>query len=246
MKKGMRTAALIPARYAATRFPGKLMQILGGKTVIRHTYENTLATGLFDEVFVVTDSPVIFDEITAGGGRAKMSVRQHESGSDRIAEAVEDMEVDVVLNIQGDTPFIKKEPLAKLLEVFRGEDGPEIQVASLMQQLKDAAQIADENYVKVAVDLKGNSLFFSRSVIPFPRNKTLPIPHYEHIGVYAFRKQALLNFTRWAVTPLEDAEKVECLRYLEHGIPLRMVLVDYMGVEIDTPEDLERAAKLIL
>jgi 3-deoxy-manno-octulosonate cytidylyltransferase (CMP-KDO synthetase) len=241
----MRTAALIPARYAATRFPGKLMQLLGGKTVIRRTYENTLATGLFDEVVVVTDSPVIFEEIRAAGGQAKMSRREHESGSDRIAEAVEDMDVDLVVNVQGDTPFVKRAPLEKLLAVFTGTDGHTVQVASLMQELKDEQQIADENYVKVAVDLRGNSLFFSRSVVPFPRNKNIAIPYYEHIGVYAFRKQALLDFTRWPVTPLENAEKVECLRYLEHGIPLRMVIVDYMGVEIDTPADLERAAKHI-
>lgn len=241
----MRTAALIPARYAATRFPAKLMQPLGSKTVIRHTYDNTLATGLFDEVLVVTDSPVIFEEISAHGGKAKMSWREHESGSDRIAEAVEDMDIDIVFNIQGDTPFIKRDPLEKLLAVFKGPDGASVQVASLMQELKDEALIADENYVKVAVDLKGNALFFSRSIIPFPRNKEIAIPYYEHIGVYAYRKQALLDFTRWPLTPLENAEKVECLRYLEHGMPLRMVTVDYMGVEIDTPEDLERAAKLI-
>lgn len=241
----MRIAALIPARYAATRFPGKLMQVLGEKTVIRHTYDNTVATGLFDEVIVVTDSPVIYDEIRAGGGIAKMSKRTHESGSDRIAEAVEDMDVDIVLNIQGDTPFVKREPLEKLLAVFKGADGSSVQVASLMQELTDPGLIQDENYVKVAVDLKGNALFFSRSVIPFPRNKEIRIPYYEHIGVYAFRKQALLDFTGWPVTPLEDAEKVECLRYLEHGVPLRMVVVDYMGVEIDTPEDLAKAAKLI-
>lgn len=241
----MRTAALIPARYAATRFPAKLMQTLGSKTVILHTYDNTVATGLFDEVVVVTDSPVIFDEITRHGGKAKMSKREHESGSDRIAEAVEDMDVDVVLNVQGDTPFIKREPLEKLLAVFHGADGATVQVASLMQELKDEGLIADENYVKVAVDLKGNSLFFSRSIIPFPRNKEAAVTYYEHIGVYAFRKQALLDFTRWPVTPLENAEKVECLRYLEHGVPLRMVVVNYMGVEIDTPEDLERAAKIL-
>lgn len=242
----MRTAALIPARYAATRFPAKLMQVLGSKTVIRHTYDNTQATGLFDEVVVVTDSPVIFEEIVAHGGKAKMSRREHESGSDRIAEAVEDMDVDLVLNVQGDTPFVKREPLEKLLAVFNGADGASVQVASLMQVLTQESQIKDENYVKVAVDLKGNALFFSRSVIPFPRNKAIDIPYYEHIGVYAFRKQALLDFTRWPVTPLENAEKVECLRYLEHGVPLRMVVVDYMGVEIDTPEDLARATKLII
>jgi 3-deoxy-manno-octulosonate cytidylyltransferase (CMP-KDO synthetase) len=238
----MRIAALIPARYAATRFPAKLMQTLGNKTVIRHTYDNAVATGLFDEVLVVTDSPVIFEEISANGGKAKMSRRVHESGSDRIAEAAEEMEVDVVLNIQGDTPFVKREPLEKLLAVFKDGD---VQVASMMQELRDERLIADENYVKVAVDLRDNALFFSRSIIPFPRNKEIPITYYEHIGVYAFRRQALLDFTGWPVTPLENAEKVECLRYLEHGVPMRMVTVDYMGVEIDTPEDLEKAAKLL-
>jgi len=241
----MRIVALIPARYAATRFPGKLMQPLGDKSVIRHTYDNTVATGLFDEVVVVTDSRIIFDEIEGSGGKAKMSKRTHESGSDRIAEAAEDMECDIVLNIQGDTPFIKREPLEKLLNVFRTHDGELVKVASLMQELKEQRFIEDENYVKVAVDLKGNALFFTRSVIPFPRNKEMAIPYYEHIGVYAFRKQALLDFTRWPLTPLENAEKVECLRYLEHGVPLRMVIVDYMGVEIDTPDDLKKAIKLI-
>lgn len=241
----MKTIAMIPARYAATRFPAKLMQQLGNKTVIRHTYDNTVATGLFDEVMVVTDSDIIYNEIVQHGGKAKMSIRQHESGSDRIAEAVADMEVDIVVNVQGDEPFVKAAPLKKLLDVFAGEDGQNVQVASLMQVLTHAASIADPNYVKVAVDLHMNSLMFSRSPIPYHRDQNLTPVYYEHIGVYAFRKQALLNFTNWAMTPLEAAEKIECLRYLEHGIPLKMVVVDYMGVEIDTPEDLEKAARLL-
>jgi 3-deoxy-manno-octulosonate cytidylyltransferase (CMP-KDO synthetase) len=238
----MKKVAMIPARYAATRFPGKLMQQLGSKTVIRHTYDSTAGTGLFDEVLVVTDSDIIFQEITSAGGKALMSKRTHESGSDRIAEAVEGLDVDIVVNVQGDTPFVKRDPLEKLLRQF---DDPSVQVASLMQVLKEKEFIEDPNYVKVAVDRNMNSLFFSRSVIPHPRSTDKPITYYEHIGVYAFRKKALLNFTSWPVTPLEAAEKVECLRYLEYGIPLRMVLTDYMGVEIDTPEDLARAGKLI-
>ena len=233
---------MIPARYAATRFPAKLMQQLGNKTVIRHTYDNTVATGLFADVIVVTDSDIIYDEITTNDGKAIKSKRAHESGSDRIAEAAENLDVDIILNVQGDEPFVKKQPLEKLLQVF---DDPTVQVASLMQVMKEARYISDENYVKVAVDLNNNSLFFSRSVIPYPRNKIISINYYEHIGVYAFRKKALLDFTSWQMTPLEEAEKIECLRYLEHGVPLRMVLTDYMGVEIDTPEDLERAAKLL-
>lgn len=233
---------MIPARYAATRFPGKLMQMLGSKTVIRHTYDNTVATGLFTEVVVVTDSDIIFNEIISSGGQAIMSKRQHESGSDRIAEAVADMEVDIVLNVQGDTPFIKQEPLAQLLQCF--EDNS-VQVASMMQVLTKESEINDPNFVKVAVDKNRNSLFFSRSVIPYPRDPGAAVTYYEHIGVYAFRKQALLHFTQWPISPLEAAEKIECLRYLENGIPLRMVVVDYMGIEIDTLSDLERAAKLL-
>lgn len=233
---------MIPARYAATRFPAKLMQVLGDKTVIRHTYDNTLATGLFSEVFVVTDSKIIFDEIVGHGGKAVMSKKEHESGSDRIAEAVANMDVDIVLNVQGDTPFIKKEPLAQLLNCFNDNT---VEVASMMQVLHKEEEINDPNFVKVAVDKNMNSLFFSRSVVPYRRDKNAAVTYYEHIGVYAFRKQALLNFTSWPITPLEAAEKIECLRYLEYGIPLRMIVVDYMGVEIDTPEDLQKAAQLL-
>lgn len=233
---------MIPARYEATRFPGKLMQLLGDKPVIRHTYDATLATGLFDEVIVVTDSEIIFTEITAAGGNAVMSRNEHESGSDRIAEAAATIDAGIIVNVQGDTPFVKKEPLEKLLKQFHD---PSVQVASLMQVITDRDDIMDPNFVKVAVDKNMNSLFFSRAVVPYPRDRDYPSTYYEHIGVYAFRKQVLMNFTQWPVSPLEAAEKIECLRYLENGVPLRMVVVDYMGVEIDTPEDLERAARLL-
>ena len=245
MMSPLSTIAVIPARYAATRFPAKLMQQLGNKSVIRHTYDNTLATGLFDEVIVATDSEIIFNEIMAHGGKAVMSQKQHESGSDRIAEVVANMNVDILVNVQGDEPFVQKEPLEKLLKVFQGPAGKKVQVASLMQLLKDQKSINDPNYVKVAVDKNMNALFFSRSVIPYPRNTQLTIPFYEHIGVYAFRKEALMNFTSWEMTPLEVAEKIECLRYLENGVSLKMVITEYMGVEIDTPEDLKRASRML-
>lgn len=238
----MKSIALIPARYGATRFRGKLMAELKGKTVIRHTYDATIATGLFDEVIVATDSDIIFNEITSNGGKAVMTKSDHESGTDRIAEAAKGLTADVIVNVQGDTPFVKKEPLEKLLQQFNDET---VQVGSLMQVLPQKELIADPNYVKVCVDKNMNALFFSRSVIPYPRNKNISITYYEHIGVYAFRKQALIDFTAWPVSPLEDAEKVECLRYLENGVSIRMVVTDFMGVEIDTPEDLERAEKLL-
>jgi len=240
MKKSI--VALIPARYAATRFKGKLLAELAGKSVIWRTYESTKATGLFDDVIVVTDSDLIYDEITQHGGKAVMSKREHESGTDRIAEAAEQMNVDIIVNVQGDTPFVKREPLEKLLSEFEDDS---VQVGSLMQELREQQYIDDANYVKVAIDKNRNALFFSRSVIPYPRNKSVRITYYEHIGVYAFRKPALLQFTRWPVSPLEDIEKIECLRYLENGVPMRMVITNYMGVEIDTPEDLEKASKML-
>ena len=238
----LKKIAIIPARYAATRFPAKLMQILGNKTVIRHTYDNTIATGLFDDVFVATDSEIIFNEIVTHGGKAMMSKKNHESGSDRIAEAAADLEVDIIVNVQGDEPFVKREPLEKLLQVLTDEN---VQVASLMQVLTDEKLIADPNYVKVAVDKNMNALLFSRSIIPYNRETSILPTYYEHIGVYAFKKQALLNFTNWPMTPLEAAEKIECLRYLENGVAIKMVVTDYMGIEIDTPEDLKKAEKFL-
>ena len=239
MKK---VGAFIPARYAATRFPAKLMQMLGDKSVIRHTYDNTKATGLFDEVYVVTDSEIIFNEIVTNGGKAIMSKKVHESGSDRIAEAIENLDIDIVVNVQGDEPFVKREPLEKVLACF---EDPSVQVASLMQVLTIPTSIEDPNYVKVAVDKNWNALFFSRSVIPYPRSTDTAMTYYEHVGVYAFKKQALIDFTNWPMSPLEAAEKIECLRYLENGVSIKMAVTNYMGIEIDTPEDLIKAAALL-
>jgi 3-deoxy-manno-octulosonate cytidylyltransferase (CMP-KDO synthetase) len=234
----MRKIAMIPARYAATRFPFKLMQPLGSKTVIRQTYDNTLATKLFDEVIVVTDSQIIFDEINNNGGTAIMSTKQHESGSDRIAEAAAGMAADIILNVQGDEPFVHTETLRRLLAAF---DDEKVQVASVMKKFTDMELVNNSNYVKVVVDRNMNSLYFSRAMIPFQRDNSFAPAYYEHIGVYAFRKQALLNFTTWPPTDMEKAEKLEQLRYLENGIQLKMVLTDQASVKIDVPEDLEKA-----
>ncbi len=234
----MKKIALIPARYAATRFPFKLMQPLAGKSVIRHTYENTLATNLFDEVFVVTDHEIILKEITDNGGQAIMSTKQHESGSDRIAEAIKDMETDIVLNVQGDEPFVRKNQLEKLLASFEGENGEKVQVASLMKKFTDSALAENPNLVKLVVDENNFALYFSRSPIPFYRNKEVEKNYFEHIGVYAFRKQALLNFTAWPASILEKAEMLEQLRYLEQGIKIKMVEVFETSLKIDVLEDL--------
>lgn len=241
----MKTVALIPARYAATRFPGKLMQLLGDKTIIRHTYENTLATLLFDEVMVVTDTEIIFNEIIQNGGRAIMSRLLHESGTDRIAEAAAGLDADVIVNVQGDEPFVKKELLQKLLKAFECDSNFTVQVASPMYQITDEHAISNPNHVKVVVDNNMNALLFSRSVIPFTRDISSKPVYYKHIGIYAFRKNALMAFTNWKTTPLEAIEKLEQLRYLENGVSIKMVLVKESPVSIDSPEDLEMAKKFL-
>lgn len=241
----MKVIAVIPARYASTRFPAKLMQELGGKTIIRRTYEATVATGLFDDVFVVTDSPLIFDEIQVHGGKVVRSVKEHESGSDRIAEVVASIEADIVINVQGDEPFVNKDNLERLIAIFKEDTVKQIDLASLMTPIHDWASIENPNNVKVVVDENNLALYFSRSVIPYPRDKETSVQYYQHIGVYAFRKQALLEFTTWPMKFLEATEKLEQLRYLEYGKRIKMALTQHVGVGIDTPEDLERAKVLL-
>ncbi len=233
---------MIPARYAASRFPAKLMQTLGNKTVISHTYDATVATQLFDKVIVVTDSDIIYNEIVYNGGEAMMSKRTHESGSDRIAEAAEELDVDVIINVQGDEPFIQKEPLAKLVHLF---DDPSVMVGSLMRKFTEDEDVSKTSSVKVVVNKNSDALYFSRSVIPHIANTKIDIAHYLHIGVYGFRKEALLKFTKWHASVLEQAEKLEQLRYLENGVPIRMALVDFKSLAIDTPEDLARAKGML-
>lgn len=240
----MKVVSMIPARYAASRFPGKLMQNLAGKSVIVRTYEATVETGLFSEVYVVTDSSIIFDEITNHGGKAIMSKQEHQSGSDRIAEAVADVDCDIVINVQGDEPFTEKESLSKLLKVFTSDSKQEVDLASLMVEIDDWEEINNPNTVKVITDQNSFALYFSRSPIPFPRDKETGIRYFKHKGVYAFRKQALLDFTILPMRTIEATEKIECIRFLEYGKKIKMVETAIQGVEIDTPEDLEKAKRL--
>ncbi len=239
----MKIIAVIPARYASTRFPAKLMQDLGGKMVITRTYEAALQTQLFDDVFVVTDSELICNEVVSNGGKAIMSVKEHESGSDRIAEAVEHLAVDIVVNVQGDEPFIDAASLSKVVEVFRNDPEKKIDLTSLMREITDEAEINNPNNVKVVVDQNGMALYFSRSVIPYPREKNVGVRYFQHIGIYAFRKQALLDFYHLPMKSLEASEKLEQLRYLEFGKRIKMIETKHISFGIDTPEDLEKARK---
>jgi 3-deoxy-manno-octulosonate cytidylyltransferase (CMP-KDO synthetase) len=241
----MKIIAVIPARYASTRFPAKLMHDLGGKTVIVRTYEAAINTQLFDDVFVVTDSDLIFDEIVSVGGKAIKSIKKHESGSDRIAEAVATLDVDIVVNVQGDEPFINKESLASVIEVFKKDSQKAIDLASLMREITDLEAIENPNNVKVVVDQNGLALYFSRSVIPYPREKNVGVRYFQHIGIYAFRKQALMDFYTLPMKSLEASEKLEQLRYLEFGKKIKMVETKHVSIGIDTPEDLEKARKML-
>lgn len=241
----MKIIAMIPARYEASRFPGKLMKSLGGKPVILRTYEAALQTQLFDDVYVVTDSPVIYTAIKEANGKAIMSEKEHECGSDRIAEAVENLEVDIVVNVQGDEPFIDQISLKKLIQVFKEDIHQEIDLASLKVQITDKEEIKNPNNVKVITDVDNKAIYFSRSVIPYHRASDISVKYYKHIGVYAFRKQALIDFYTTPITPLEAAEKIEAIRYQEIGKKIKMIETSKTSIGIDTPEDLEKAIKLL-
>ncbi|MFN5326693.1 MAG: 3-deoxy-manno-octulosonate cytidylyltransferase [Bacteroidota bacterium] len=234
----MKKIAFIPARYAATRFPGKLMQKIGEQTIISMVYNNAKEMKLFDDVIVVTDSEVIEAELKRIGGKCIISTREHQSGSDRIAEACASVDVDIVVNIQGDEPFIRKQPLQDLVNSF---DDPKVVVASLMQKFPENESYENSNIVKVVCNKQKDALYFSRSVIPYKRNKDVQETMYRHIGVYAYRKETLLDFTKWPMGMLEKIEMLEQLRYLENGVSIRMVETNEASVGIDTPEDLKKA-----
>ena len=239
----MKIIAMIPARYSASRFPGKLMQDLNGKPVITRTYQATVNTNLFDDVIVVTDSTIIFNEIKSVG-KVMMSKKEHDCGSDRIAEAVEDLDIDIVINVQGDEPFTEVASLKKLIQVFKDDTSKQVDLASLMVHITDEDEIKNPNTVKVITDQNNFALYFSRSPIPYPRDTEVETQYFKHKGVYAFRKQAIMDFYNLPMLMLEASEKIECIRYLEYGKRIKMVETHVQGVEIDTPEDLERAKKI--
>ncbi len=235
---------MIPARYDSSRFEGKMLADLCGKPVIARTYDAAVATGLFDDVYVVTNHDGIEKAVRDNGGKVIRSKKHHETGSDRIAEAVEGIDCDIIVNVQGDEPFVTRGPLENLISVFSGPDADRIDLASMVQQIKNPEFVTDPNYVKVVMDKDNFALYFSRSPIPYPREKHMDIKYYEHVGVYAFRRQSLLDFARNAQLQNEMAEKIECIRYLEYGQRIKMVEAPFVSIEVDTPQDLENARKL--
>jgi 3-deoxy-manno-octulosonate cytidylyltransferase (CMP-KDO synthetase) len=232
----VKIAALIPARYASTRLPAKLVQDLGGLSVIQRTYQSTVASEVFDEVWVVTDHPQIEAQILALGGKVVVSKKEHESGSDRIAEALQEVDADLIVNVQGDEPFQDAKTLRDLVSVF---SNPAIQVASLMNVL-DAGQVQNPNFVKVVVDENRRAIYFSRSPIPYNREGD-NLSYWRHIGVYAYQREMLLSFTQWPKGYLEQVEVLEQLRLVEKGVSIQMVETIHQAIAIDTQEDLDRA-----
>ncbi len=238
----MKAAAIIPARYGSTRFPGKALALLKGKPLIQWVWEAVHSTGLFERVIVATDSELIANEVKKFGGMAVLTRADHPSGSDRIAEVAAQLEEELIVNVQGDEPLITKVALEKLIAAFADD---EVQIASLMTDVADPMELNDPNTVKVVVDGCLNALYFSRSPIPHNRDR-IPWDHYwRHIGVYAYRREALLRFVSLPPSSLEQVEKLEQLRALGNGIPIRMVPTSYQGIGIDTPEDLIRVQDLL-
>lgn len=234
--------AIIPARIGSSRFARKALAPIQGEPMICMVRRVVAETSLFDKVIVATDDQAILNAVQASGGEAVMTSTTHMSGTDRIAEAVSSLEANIIVNVQGDEPLIDKVSLAALLDVFQDES---TRMASLMAPITGIDAINDHNIVKVVVDSSHNALYFSRAPIPYNRDGDLHADYYKHIGVYAFRRETLLRFVSMPPSPLEQTEKLEQLRALENGIPIRMVRTNYPGIGVDTPADLARVEELL-
>lgn len=237
--RNMKIIAVIPARYGSSRFPGKPLAKLGDKFIIQHVYEQAQKSGLFKEIIVGTDDQRIFEAVDNFGGKVTLTSKQHKSGTDRVAEVCNKMtcchEADVIVNVQGDEPFISEKPLKKLIAEF---DDPDVQVATLMHTITE--NLEDPNVVKVICDENSDAISFSRTSFIDENYE-----NFKHIGVYAFRRKSLFDFVKLSQTKREKNERLEQLRLLDNGYKIRMVLTDYKGIGIDTPEDLKKAERLI-
>lgn len=239
----MKFIGIIPARYASTRFPGKPLALLGGKTVIQRVYEQVVS--VLGEAYVATDDERIYNAVEQFGGRAIMTRNDHKSGTDRIQEAVEKIQTDadVIINIQGDEPFIQKSQLETVKHLF---DDPQTQIATLGKPFENMEAVENPNSPKIICDLNGYAMYFSRSVIPYIRGKEQKewiqhFPFLKHIGLYAYRREVLSEVTKLPQSPLEIAESLEQLRWLQNGYRIKVGLTDVETIGIDTPDDLARA-----
>ena len=244
----MKFMAIIPARYASTRYPGKPLAILGGKTVIQRVYEQVKS--VLDDVYVATDDDRIYNTVTDFGGKAVMTRADHKSGTDRIEEAAEKigLDADVIINVQGDEPFIQPSQIKTLMQLF---DAPETQIGTLGKPFESIDAVENPNSPKIVTDNRGFALYFSRSIIPYIRGKERDswfgeYPFLKHLGIYAYRREVLAEVTKLPMSSLEKAESLEQLRWLQNGYHIRVGLTDIETVGIDTPEDLTRAEEFLL
>ena len=239
----MKVLCVIPARYASTRLPGKPLSMIAGKPMIQHVYERACQAQLPSEVIVATDNEQVEQAVKAFGGKAVMTSPDHPSGTDRLAEvALKYPDVDIIVNVQGDEPMIPPEIIDRLAEAFEGDD--DLSMAT-MKVLMNEDEYDDPSAVKVVTDLHGYALYFSRSLMPYPRNKPADYKVYKHVGIYAYRRSFLLKYAALAPTPLERAESLEQLRVLENGYKIKVLESDFKGVGVDTPEDLTAVNELM-
>ena len=248
LAKQMKFIGIIPARYASTRFPGKPLAVLGGKPVIQRVYEQVVS--VLGEAYVATDDERIFQAVEAFGGCAVMTRDDHKSGTDRIEEAAQKLntDADVIINVQGDEPFIQKSQLETVKHLF---DDPQTQIATLGKPFESMEAVQNPNSPKIVCDVKGYAMYFSRSVIPYVRGKEeatwlQQFPYLKHIGLYAYRREVLAQITKLPQSPLELAESLEQLRWLQNGYRIKVGLTNVETVGIDTPEDLQRAEAFLL
>jgi 3-deoxy-manno-octulosonate cytidylyltransferase (CMP-KDO synthetase) len=240
----MNVIGVIPARFQSVRLEGKPLALIGGRPMIQHVYERAAKSALLTDLLVATDDARIFDAVAAFGGKAVMTSTLHRSGTDRVAEAVDNLAADVVVNIQGDEPFISPRVIDQLVEPFHAESG--VEMSTLMRPIDNDRDLQDPNVVKVVADNSGFALYFSRSLIPFPRNASAGHPAFEHIGLYAYTKAFLTEYSRMPPSRLEQIEGLEQLRVLENGRRIRVLEThDHLGLSVDTPEDLARAEQFL-
>ena len=246
----MSALVVIPARYSSTRFPGKPLAPLAGKPMIQHVYERAAGASRASAVVVATDDSRIYEAVVAFGGKAVMTAASHASGTDRVAEAARDSSYDIIVNVQGDEPMIRPEIIDAAVALL--EDDPAADIGTLARKITDSVMMRDPNVVKAAVAASGFALYFSRAPIPYDRDHWVTLDEagtsgalYQHIGIYSYRRGALMELSGLRPSPLEQIEKLEQLRALEHGMRIKVAITDYETIGVDTPEDLERVGKCL-
>ncbi|MUG68370.1 3-deoxy-manno-octulosonate cytidylyltransferase [Paenibacillus campinasensis] len=233
----MKVVAVIPARYGSTRFPGKPLATIQGKTMIEHVYTKVLAARKIDEVWVATDDQRIVDEVSSFGGKCILTSANHQTGTDRIAECAESLAADIIINVQGDEPLIKGSMIDRLVEAF--EDHNDLKMATFKSKIKDQSTVNDPNIVKVITNQAGFAIYFSRYAIPFNRDGREDLTYFKHLGIYGFKSSFLKEYVSLEQSPLELFESLEQLRALENGIQIKVIDTEETLISVDTPEDLK-------